>query len=344
MSVAELPERLDQPEAGPAAFGTAVLFILAILIGSGLGLAAPSVGGSLAGGMDATLLTMICLLFFELRLGAVFRAFGNLRFLAIAWCANFVIVPTIGFTIASLVLSGEPLLFAGLMIYFLAPCTDWFLGFTRMARGDTELGAALIPINLITQLALFPLWLWLFTPATGLVDFGSMPGILVQWFVLPLIGAQALRVGLAWILPVKTCERLLSLTSQLLPLVLAALIVQIFGAHVTSITANVDVFAAIAAAVFLFFAANLYLGAGLARFSRLAHPQHVLLSMTLAARNAPLMLALTAVAIPDQPLVLAVIVFGMLVEIPHLTALKQLLLRRSPTKRGGLDVRRTNHI
>jgi len=191
---------------------------------------------------------------------------------------------------------------------------------------------------------LFPLWLWLFTPATALVDFDAMPGVLVQWFLLPLVGAKALRIGLAWILPVKTCERLLSLTSQLLPLVLAALIVQIFATHVRSITANVDVFASIAVAVFLFFSATLYLGVGLARYSRLAHPQHVLLSMTLAARNAPLMLALTAVAIPDQPLVLAVVVFGMLVEIPHLTALKQLFLRRYPSNPGGLDVHRAKHI
>ena len=36
---------------------------------------------------------------------------------------------------------GALLIFAGLMIYFLAPCTDWFLGFTRLARGDTTLGA-----------------------------------------------------------------------------------------------------------------------------------------------------------------------------------------------------------
>lgn len=315
-------------EGSPAPLGAATLLIAAILAGSGLGLAAPSTATTVSNGIDLTLLVMISLLFFELRLDAVYRAFRNLKFLALAWGANFLIVPLIGFAIASLVLGGQPLLFSGLMIYFLAPCTDWFLGFTRMAKGDAELGAALIPVNLITQLLLFPLWLWLFTQHTGLVDFEAIPGVVAHWFLVPLVTAQIVRMGLQWFLPSAAFERLLSGIGQLIPIVLAALIFQIFAANVGSIISNVEVFAHVALAVFLFFVATFLVGGALSRLGHLNYPQHALLSMTLAARNAPLMLALTAVAIPNQPLVLAVIVFGMLVEIPHLTALKQLLLRR----------------
>ena len=55
--------------------------------------------------------------------------------------------------------------------------------------------------------------------------------------------------------------------------------------------------------------------------------------MSSAARNAPLMLAVTMAALPDQPLIYAALVIGMLVEFPHLTALRRLLLsarRRIP--------------
>lgn len=344
MSVGDTADHKDQTAIGGAPVGAAALLIAAIFIGSGLGLAVPRAGDILSSGMDLTLLLMICLLFFEIRLGAVFKALGNFKFLALAWCSNFLIVPVVGFAIANLILAGEPLLIAGLMIYFLAPCTDWFLGFTRMARGDTELGVALIPINLISQIVLFPLWLWLFTSATGLVDFGAIPETIAQWFLLPLVMAQALRVGFERLLSPPGMARLLSWTSQLLPLVLAVLILQIFAAHIGTIATSVDVFASVAVAVFLFFAATFYLGGAVARLSRLTYPQHALLSITLAARNAPLMLALTAVVLPDEPLVLAVIVFGMLVEIPHLTALKQLLLRRAPTNPRGRDVHRPKHI
>jgi hypothetical protein len=51
--------------------------------------------------------------------------------------------------------------------------------------------------------------------------------------------------------------------------------------------------------------------------------------MTTSARNAPLMLALTAIALPDQPVVQATIILGMLVEFPHLTILTHLLRGRA---------------
>ena len=319
------PDR-GTPEPGLAGSGVAALFVGAILLGSVLGLAAPGTGEALSAGVDPTLLLMIFLLFFEIRLGAVVRGFGNLRFLAVAWGANFLIVPLIGFAIATLFLPNQALLFTGLVIYFISPCTDWFLGFTRMARGDTALGAALIPINMLTQLLLFPLWLWLFTRHTGLVDFEAVPGTLVQWFLLPLIAAQALRFGLEKLLSQRDFERLLRWVGHIVPLAIAGLILQIFAANIGAIAGHLGVFAVILPAVFLFFTTTFLLGEGLSRLAGLTYPQHALLAMTMAARNAPLMLAVTAVAIPDQPLILAALVIGMLVEFPHLTGLKQLLL------------------
>lgn len=331
-------------EEGPNAGGTGLLFLLAIAAGSALGISAPGAAERVAGATDITLLILIFLLFFELRLSAVARAFGNLKFLAVAWSANFLIVPTIAFAIASLLLPGKPLLFAGLMIYFLAPCTDWFLGFTRMAGGDTELGAALIPVSLISQLLLFPLWLWLFTPVTGLVDFAAMPALFLQWFVLPMALAQCARVVLTRLLPPQAMERLFARTGLLMSLTLCLLIAQIFASHVGEILSHAALFGVVAIAVLLFFALTFGAGHALARLAALSHPQHALLAMTMAARNAPLMLALTAVALPDQPLVLAVIVFGMLVEIPHLTLLRQLLVRRSPQASEARHVLRPNEL
>ncbi|MEM6635606.1 MAG: arsenic resistance protein [Pseudomonadota bacterium] len=338
MSLEDTPSQAangrSENENGPAAGGVAGVFLGAILAGVILGLSAPSAGEAASRGVDATLLVMICLLFFDLRLDAVFQAVGKLRFLALAWGANFLIVPFIGLAIASLVLPNQPLLFAGLMIYFLAPCTDWFLGFTQMADGDIELGAALIPLNLITQLLLFPVWIWLFTQHTGLVDLTTIPGILAQWFLLPLIAAQALRFGLEKTMPSEAFGTLLEWTGRFVPFALAVLIFQIFAANVGLIADHLHSFALISLAVFLFFTATFLVGEGLARLAHLAYPQRALLAMTMAARNAPLMLVITAAALPDQPLILAALVIGMLVEIPHLTVLRQVLLARREVRPG----------
>ena len=279
------------------------------------------------------ILVLVSLLFFEVRFEAIARAAGHWRFLALAWVANFVLIPVIGYGIASLFLSGQPLLFTGLFIYFIAPCTDWFLGFTRMARGNVGLGSVLLPLNLISQLLLYPVYLGLFTAhavhGAG-TDMGSLFASLWQWFLLPFAGAVVAHQGLRLVLPAAMFERLLRLVGALVPVVIAALIVCIFAGNIGTILENPKAFGFILAAVFIFFVCTWFLGELLARRARLAYPEHALLTMTTAARNAPLMLGVTAAALPDQPLLYAALIIGMLVEFPHLTALRHLLLRRAP--------------
>lgn len=311
----------------PALLNTSLSLIGAILLGGFVGLKSPASGEAFSQSIDITLQAMIFLLFFELRVGALFRSFQNIRFLALAWSANFLIIPVIGYGIASLVFSGQPLLFVGLMIYFLAPCTDWFLGFTRLAKGDTELGTTLIPINITTQLLLFPFWLLLFAIGTAFAEFSSIRNMLVDWFLVPLIAAQAVRFAVERMLPENWSAAVLSVVSRCVPFVLATLVFQLFATHIGEIAVHLDLAVSVAVAVLLFFISTFVAGEVLSRFGRLDYPQRALLSTTMAARNGPLMLALTAIAIPNQPLVFAVIVAGMLIEIPLLTALTQILLK-----------------
>lgn len=204
-----------------------------------------------------------------------------------------------------------------------------------MARGDKALGTALIPINMFTQLLLFPFWLWLFTRHTGIVDFTIIPAALAQWFLLPLLAAQIVRFALDKLLSKSGFERLLRGIAHFVPLAIAGLILQIFAANIASIAGQLEVFLLILLAVFLFFAATFFVGEVLSRLAGLSYPQYALLVMTTAARNAPLMLAVVAIAIPDQPLILAALVIGMLVEFPHLTTLKMILLRKRQARGAG---------
>ena len=55
------------------------------------------------------------------------------------------------------------MIFVGLIFYLVAPCTDWFLGFTKLANGDVDINLAILPINLISQILLLPVYLFLFT-------------------------------------------------------------------------------------------------------------------------------------------------------------------------------------
>ena len=307
---------------------TVLLLPAAILIGLGVGALFPDAGEPFAEWIDPLVLALLGLLFFEVRFEPLRHVSRHLPFLALAWVANFIIIPLLGWGITSVFLGGQAALFIGLLLYFLFPCTDWFLGFTRMARGDVALGTVLLPINLLSQLVLFPLFLTLLAGSSVGVDAGGLWNTMMQWFLVPLASAWLLRVSLQRVLPPVHFERLPRLAGALVPWVLAGLVLCLFVRHTPIIVAHLTAFLRILLAVFLFFALTWLLGEVLARRFRLGHAQHVLLAMTTAARNAPLVLGLTAVALPDQPLVYAALIIGMLVEFPHLTALSHLMMRQ----------------
>ena len=214
----------------------------------------------------------------------------------------------------------------GLVIYFMSPCTDWFLSFTRLSGGNVPLGTALIPINMTVQLLLYPFFLQWFTQNTVQVEAGIIGATLLQWFLLPLVIAIAAHQLLRLLAKPAMFERGLDIADQATPWITALLVQQIFAGNISTILEHNTLFVWVLIAVFTFFLLTFLLGEGLSKMFRLHYPEHALLTMTIAARNAPLMLAVTIAALPDQPLIHAALVIGMLVEFPHLITLRRLLL------------------
>lgn len=304
------------------------ILITSIILGAMLGHFVPVTGEWLGNRVDYTLLTLVALLFFGARFDALFIIAKRLDFLAIALLANFVVVPFIGYGIASLFLSAHPLFAVGLVIYFMAPCTDWFLSFTRLSGGNVALGTVLIPINMTVQLLLFPFYLDWFTQNSVQVEAGLISSTLLQWFLLPFLVAIALHQCLQRLLKPILFGRILDKADKTTLWVTAALIMQIFAGNISMIIAHHNVLFLVLIAVFAFFLLTFLLSEALSYFFSLRYPERALLTMTTAARNAPLMLAVTVAVLPDQPLIYAALVIGMLVEMPHLTILRQLLLRK----------------
>lgn len=310
-----------------ANLSSTLLLITAILAGSFLGWALPDTGTTLSRWVDPTIRVLVALLLFEVRFDLLKQAALHWRFLSIAWVANFVIIPPLGFVIASLFLSGQPLFLTGLVIYFMAPCTDWFLGFTRLAKGNTALGAILLPTNMATQLLLYPVYLSVFLGANGGVEASTLTNTLWKWFLIPAVIGLVTHITLSCILPKRSFATLLRTAGKMIPFVIAALVFFIFSANITVILEHIPVFVWILCAVFLFFVVTYLLGEKLSKLFELDYPERALLTMTTAARNAPLMLGITAAVMPNQPLIYAALIIGMLVEFPHLTVLKHLMLR-----------------
>ena len=316
---------------------TPLLLPVAIFAGLAMGTFLPGICESISIWIDLSVLILLFLLFFEIRFDPIPEISENRSFICLVWVTNFLIVPLFAWGIATLFFKGQPALFAGLLLYMLFPCTDWFLAFTRIAKGDVALGSVLMPINLISQLLLFPFYISFFFGLHSDFNLSSIWPTFGYWFLLPCISAMVIRYLISKFLSPPRLDFFLKFSGTAIPWVLAGLVFCIFSAHTSQLLSYPRVFALVLLAVFLFFLFTWFIGEFLARRFQLTRPQHVLLAMTTTARNSPLMLGLATVVLPNQPMVYAVLILGMLVEFPHLTLLSNLFKRRAQLSPSSLN-------
>lgn len=81
---------------------------------------------------------------------------------------NYAIAPFFMLLLAKIFLSGEPDLYAGLVLYGLAPCIAMVIVFTYLAAGNGPLAIILVALNSIIQMILIPVYAKLLL---GDVDF-----------------------------------------------------------------------------------------------------------------------------------------------------------------------------
>ena len=143
--------------------------------------------------INYSIILMLGCLFFNVSLEHLLQGVKNKKYLSIAWITNFVFLPTIAFLISSLFVDNSSMVFIGLIFYLVAPCTDWFLGFTKLAEGDVDVNLALLPINLLSQILLVPMYLFLFTNSYTQIDFAAFFDVLLYWVLYPFFVAQLLR-------------------------------------------------------------------------------------------------------------------------------------------------------
>lgn len=87
--------------------------------------------------------------------------FRDRRFMGALLTGNFLVMPAIT-ALLVLALPNNDALKLGVLMVLLMPCTDWFVTFTHLGKGDSTRAIAGTPVLLIAQLVLLPLYLWLF--------------------------------------------------------------------------------------------------------------------------------------------------------------------------------------
>jgi len=145
------------------------IYLAAIVCGLALGSVAPDVAPRFETLLWPVLAALLYSTFVQVPLLHVREAFRDGRFVLAILLGNFVLIPLLVWLILQW-LPDDPALHLGVLLVLLVPCTDWFITFTQLGRGNTARAIAVTPLNLLLQLLLLPLYLWLMLPVA---DFSA---------------------------------------------------------------------------------------------------------------------------------------------------------------------------
>lgn len=306
-----------------------VLVTVAALVGLGAGLLFP-VGETAGLLVLPALLVMVTAVVLQMDARQVGEVRGAGRLVAASLVLNFVVTPLLAWALGAGLLGGQPDLRIGLLLLLVTPCTDWYLVFTAVARGHTGIAAALLPVNLVLQLALLPVYVLLLGGRSAMVDAGTLVESVLLVLVVPLVVATTLRAlatrwrGSGW-----RDRRIVAPASRLVLPMLYLAVGAMFASQARTVLAHAADLLALLPPLLIFFVVAPLLATAAARLLALPADHRVTLTMVSTARNSPIALAIAVAAFPDRPLIAVALVVGPLLELPVLALIAQLVRVRA---------------
>ena len=261
-------------------------------------------------------------LFLEVPLNELKDSFKNTKFTATSLIVNFIWTPLFGYFLGSLFLKGNVDVMIGFFMLILTPCTDWYLVFTKLAKGDLTLSLSILPINLVLQIILLPIYLVIFFSSANTMDYAQLAHSLLIVIVIPFIAAQIVK----FILNSDLKEKADEVFSNLQICFLALAVFCIFASQGELLFTNLDSVITIFVPLIIFFIANTIIDLLLCEKINFTYEEYASLTMTTLARNSPLALAIAINSFPGHELISIALVIGPLIELPVLYVVSRFCL------------------
>ncbi|MFN3333794.1 MAG: arsenic resistance protein [Caldilinea sp.] len=302
------------------------VILAAVFVGLALG-QVPVVAQNAANFILPLLMLMLTGVFLHVPLRNFKNAF-QFRDVAIAsLMINFAWTPFFAWLLGWLFLSDQPALWVGFLMLMVTPCTDWYLVFTGISKGNLLLSTALLPVNLVLQLLLLPVYLLVLAGAVFPLDLNLILESVALVLLLPFFLANVLRYLIVRYRSDSWLEQSVLPSVQPAQIVVLALaIVAVFASEGQAIVHRPQVLLQLLPPILLFFGGNLALAFVVSKWLKSNFANFVSLSYTTLARNSPIALAIAVVAFPNEPLVALALVIGPLIELPVLALISQVLL------------------
>lgn len=299
-----------------------VIIITGALLGLLLGTVTPlgKVSSSL---IEVFLMLLLYILFLSIDLKQIKKSFTNVRFTLSAVIINFVFTPLFGYLLGKIFFPGSLDIRIGLLMLLVTPCTDWYLVFTGLSKGNVELGMSILPLNLILQIVLLPVYLLVLISSEVTMDVGSLVSSVAMVLVIPFVLAYLTKAI------TRNNEKFHNFLSeqgdnlQLLFLCLA--VVVMFASEGKNLLDNPLLLAQMFIPLLIFFAVLFFVAQLVGKLMKFPKKDTVALNMTTLARNSPLSLAIAVVTFPEQPLISLALVIGPLIELPVLSVIAGIL-------------------
>lgn len=264
--------------------------------------------------INVFLCLMLFGLFLEVDLNELKNSFKNVKFTTTSLIINFIWTPLFGYFLGSLFLKGNVDVLVGFFMLILTPCTDWYLVFTKMAKGDFTLSLSILPINLVLQIILLPIYLMIFFSSGNTMDYSQLAYSLLIVIVIPFVAAQIVK----FILNADLKEKATNLFTSLQIWFLSLAVFCIFASQGELVFDNLNSVLTIFIPLILFFIANAIIDLLLSEKINFTYSEYASLTMTTLARNSPLALAIAINSFPGHELVSIALVIGPLIELPVL--------------------------
>ena len=208
------------------------------------------------------------------------------------------------------------------------PCTDWYLIFTGIAKGNTTLSASVLPLNLLLQVILLPVILLLFFGETGSVNPTFLLESIALVLIVPFVVAEATKFLLNGLGKSEFLgDKLLPFFELSQVIFLGLAIMAMFASQGDHLLQNVETVLILLIPLVVFFVVNFLLGRFASYMLHFNYEDSASLNLTTLARNSPIALAVALTAFPDSPLVALALIIGPLIELPVLALVSQVLLK-----------------
>lgn len=253
-------------------------------------------------------------LFLEIPLNELKNSFRNVKFSLTSIIINFIWTPLFGYFLGSIFFKSNVDIFIGFFMLILTPCTDWYLVFTKLAKGDLKLSLSILPMNLILQIVLLPIYLLIFFSASNSMDYVQLAYSIIIVIVIPFIASQITK----FLLNEDSSKKVTELFSNGEIWFLAIAVFCIFASQGSLLFSNLNSIVTIFIPLIAFFAVNVIIDLLLSEKINFTYSEYASLTMTTLARNSPLALAIAINSFPGHELIAIALVIGPLIELPVL--------------------------